>query len=127
MKMAVFSDIHGNMHFFEAFLRDAEAEGVDRLIFLGDAVSYYPFGCAVIRSLRELGALCIEELLHRRCIEQVEFLVGPANQVGVAAGEEVGPDGGAHEAPVPCYIDLGFLVKCHIGQTSFLSTVDRRY
>lgn len=60
MKLAVFSDIHGNMHFFEAFLRDAEAEGVDRLIFLGDAVSYYPFGCAVIRKLRELCALCIE-------------------------------------------------------------------
>ena len=60
MKLAVFSDIHGNMHFFEAFLRDAEAEGVDRLIFLGDAVSYYPFGCAVIRSLWKLGALCIE-------------------------------------------------------------------
>lgn len=60
MKLAVFSDIHGNMHFFEAFLRDAETAKAERLVFLGDAVSYYPFGCAVIRKLRELGALCIE-------------------------------------------------------------------
>ena len=60
MKLAIFSDIHGNTHFFEAFLRDAEAEKVDRLVFLGDAVSYYPFGCEVIRKLRELSVLCIE-------------------------------------------------------------------
>jgi putative phosphoesterase len=60
VKLAVFSDIHGNLPFFEAFLRDAEREKVDRLVFLGDAVSYYPDGCAVLRRLRELGALCIE-------------------------------------------------------------------
>ena len=60
MKLALFSDIHGNIHFFEEFLRDAEAEKADRLIFLGDSVSYYPFGCAVIRRLKETGTLCIE-------------------------------------------------------------------
>ena len=60
MRLAVFSDIHGNMTFFEAFLRDAEAKKADRLFFLGDAVSYYPYGCEVIRKLREVGALCIE-------------------------------------------------------------------
>ena len=60
MKLLVFSDIHGNISFFDAFLRDAENEKVDRFVFLGDAVSYYPFGCEVIHKLRELGALCIE-------------------------------------------------------------------
>lgn len=60
MKLAIFSDIHGNMPFFEAFQRDAEAAKVERFVFLGDAVSYYPGGCAVIRRLKELGALCIE-------------------------------------------------------------------
>ena len=60
MKFAIFSDIHGNMPFFEAFLRNAEAAGTQRYVFLGDAVSYYPDGCAVIRRLRELGAVCIE-------------------------------------------------------------------
>lgn len=60
MKLAIFSDIHGNIHFFEALLQDIAREKPDRLIFLGDSVSYYPFGCAVIRRLREIGALCIE-------------------------------------------------------------------
>ena len=60
MKLAVFSDIHGNISFFEAFLKDAEKEKVDRFVFLGDAVSYYPFGCEVIQKLQDLGALCIE-------------------------------------------------------------------
>lgn len=60
MKLCVFSDIHGNLHFFEEFLRAAAAERPDRMIFLGDSVSYYPDGCAVIRRLKEIGALCIE-------------------------------------------------------------------
>ena len=60
MRIAVFSDIHGNISFFEEFLRDAEAEQVEKYIFLGDSVSYYPFGIQVIRKLREIGALCVE-------------------------------------------------------------------
>lgn len=60
MRLCVFSDVHGNLPFFETFLRAAEAEKADRLVFLGDSVSYYPFGCAVIRKLRENGVLCIE-------------------------------------------------------------------
>lgn len=60
MKIAVFSDIHGNISFFEAFLRDAQAEKVEKYVFLGDAVSYYPFGRDVIRTLRSIGAHCVE-------------------------------------------------------------------
>lgn len=60
MKFCVFSDVHGNIPFFEEFLRAAAAEKPDRMIFLGDAVSYYPWGSEVIRRLREIGAVCIE-------------------------------------------------------------------
>ena len=60
MKICIFSDIHGNMLFFDGFLRAVEKERPDRLVFLGDSVSYYPDGCAVIRRLREIGALCVE-------------------------------------------------------------------
>ena len=60
MKLCVFSDIHGNMHFFETMLRALEKDHPDRMYFLGDSVSYYPDGCAVIRRLREIGAICIE-------------------------------------------------------------------
>ncbi len=60
MKICIFSDIHGNMVFFDAMLQAIEKDRPDRLVFLGDSVSYYPDGCAVIRKLREIGALCIE-------------------------------------------------------------------
>ncbi len=60
MKLCVFSDIHGNLPFFEEFLRAAASEKPDRMIFLGDSVSYYPWGCEVIRRLREIGAVCVE-------------------------------------------------------------------
>lgn len=60
MKICVFSDIHGNLPFFETFLREAAKDCPDRMVFLGDSVSYYPDGCAVIRRLREIGAFCIE-------------------------------------------------------------------
>ena len=60
MKICVFSDIHGNMTFFNAFLRAIAEDRPARLIFLGDSVSYYPQGCEVIRKLREIGAVCIE-------------------------------------------------------------------
>lgn len=60
MRFFVFSDIHGNMTFFEAFLKEVDSEKPDRLVFLGDSVSYYPDGCEVIRKLRDIGALCIE-------------------------------------------------------------------
>ena len=60
MKLCVFSDIHGNLPFFEAFLKAAAEDHPDRLVFLGDSVSYYPDGCAVIRRLKEIGAVCIE-------------------------------------------------------------------
>ena len=60
MKFCVFSDIHGNMPFFTAFLKAIESDKPDRLFFLGDSVSYYPQGPEVIRKLKEIGAVCIE-------------------------------------------------------------------
>ena len=60
MKLCVFSDIHGNMPFFEAFLQAIENDKPDRLYFLGDSVSYYPDGIKVIKKLKELGVICVE-------------------------------------------------------------------
>lgn len=40
MKIAVFSDIHGNIEALDAVLRDIEAFKVDHLICLGDLVGY---------------------------------------------------------------------------------------
>ena len=60
MKIAVFSDIHGNTVYFQAVLSRLEGKSVDRMFFLGDSVSYCPFGNDVLTMLRERNITCIE-------------------------------------------------------------------
>jgi predicted phosphodiesterase len=43
MRYAVISDIHGNLPAFEAVLRDAEQQRIDRYLFLGDYYADMPF------------------------------------------------------------------------------------
>ncbi|MGC8968276.1 MAG: metallophosphoesterase family protein [Thermus sp.] len=57
MRYLVLSDIHGNWPALEAVLREAPA--FDRVLFLGDAVGYYPDGDRVLGWLREVGAECV--------------------------------------------------------------------
>ncbi|MFH2057054.1 MAG: metallophosphoesterase family protein, partial [bacterium] len=40
MKLALLSDIHGNLQALQAVLRDLEQAGVEAVLFLGDAVGY---------------------------------------------------------------------------------------
>ena len=42
MKVAVFSDIHGNYQALDAILNDIKNENIDKIIFLGDSVSLGP-------------------------------------------------------------------------------------
>lgn len=42
VRIALFTDIHGNREALEACLADARRVGVDRLVFLGDLVGYGP-------------------------------------------------------------------------------------
>ena len=42
MKIAVFSDIHGNYQALESILKDIKGKKIDKTIFLGDAVSLGP-------------------------------------------------------------------------------------
>ena len=53
MRVAVFSDIHANIHALDAVLADIERQGVDRLICLGDLVGYGAFPNEVIARIRE--------------------------------------------------------------------------
>ena len=56
MPTLLLSDIHGNIVALEAVLEHAAKEGYDRVVFLGDAVGYYPDGNAVVEKLRSLNA-----------------------------------------------------------------------
>ena len=54
MRYLVLSDVHANAPALEAVLRHADQRGYDRVLFLGDAVGYYPDAEAVVALLRSL-------------------------------------------------------------------------
>ena len=59
MKIALISDIHANLEALQATLDAIRAEGVERIVCLGDIVGYNtnPAECAAL--LRRAGALCV--------------------------------------------------------------------
>jgi len=54
MKYAIISDIHGNIHAFEAVLADAKAQGADMYLLIGDYASSFPHGNDVADAIRKL-------------------------------------------------------------------------
>ncbi|MGC8778565.1 MAG: metallophosphoesterase family protein [Candidatus Caldatribacteriaceae bacterium] len=52
MKIAVFSDIHGNVFALDAVLEDIDRERVDQVVCLGDLVGYNPFPNEVVGKIR---------------------------------------------------------------------------
>lgn len=55
MKLALFSDIHANLHAFEACLADAAARGADRFAILGDIVGYGAYPAEVLERCQALS------------------------------------------------------------------------
>lgn len=55
VKIAVLSDIHGNLEAFEAVHADLKRLGADKVICLGDNIGYGPDPEAVVRRLLQLG------------------------------------------------------------------------
>lgn len=52
MRMAIFSDIHGNMPALDAVLADIRGQQIDAVYCLGDLVGYAPFPNEVIERIR---------------------------------------------------------------------------
>lgn len=55
MRLAFFSDIHGNLEAFNEVLKDMETRRIDRLYCLGDLVGYGPQPEEIVKRIRELG------------------------------------------------------------------------
>lgn len=55
MKIAVFSDIHGNIFALEAVLKDIERHRPEVTVCLGDLVGYNPFPNEVVQKIRSLA------------------------------------------------------------------------
>jgi len=59
MRIALISDIHGNLPALETVLQDIDTQDVDQIICLGDLVDFAPWGNEVIDCLRDRKILCI--------------------------------------------------------------------
>lgn len=59
MRIAILSDIHGNLEALEAVLSDLQMQQVDQVVCLGDLVGYGPDPEAVVRRVGELGYVSI--------------------------------------------------------------------
>ncbi|MBA3844213.1 MAG: metallophosphoesterase family protein [Actinobacteria bacterium] len=59
MRIAIFSDIHANLHALEAVLADIDREGVDELWCLGDVVGYGPRPNECVDLIRARADLCL--------------------------------------------------------------------
>lgn len=55
MRVALISDIHGNLVGLEAALADLEARSADRIVCLGDVAALGPQPVEIVRRLRDLG------------------------------------------------------------------------
>ena len=59
MRIALISDIHGNLVSLKAVLADIEQQHVNEIIFLGDAATLGPQPHEVLKILKQLGCPCI--------------------------------------------------------------------
>lgn len=59
MRIALLSDIHGNIYAFEAILAALEHDPVDHVLFAGDSVGYYPFVNEVLGRLRSVSMTAV--------------------------------------------------------------------
>ncbi|MCU1279158.1 MAG: putative protein phosphatase, partial [bacterium] len=59
-RVALISDLHGNLLALDAVLADAARADVDRIVCLGDVASLGPRPREVLARLRALGCDCIE-------------------------------------------------------------------
>ena len=60
MKIAVISDIHGNIYALMRALEDIEDQKVDTIICLGDLVGYGPHPNEVIAMIKRKNIICLK-------------------------------------------------------------------
>ncbi len=86
MRIAVISDIHGNIHALEAILEDVKSQGVDEIIIAGDTVNIHPnsrkcfelvmsLGCVVLQGNHEEYVYSVgsTETLHQERFQSVRW------------------------------------------------------
>ena len=94
MRIALLSDVHGNLPAFRAVLADVDAAGADRVFCLGDLVGYgaQPDGCVALA--RERCDICLagnHDLVVTGAIDIADFSPSAA-QAAVWTREHITPE-----------------------------------
>lgn len=58
-KLAIISDIHGNMSALEAVLADIDRKQIKHIVCLGDLVGYYCYYNEVVECIKNIGITCL--------------------------------------------------------------------
>ena len=58
-KIAILSDVHSNLPALTAVLREVQASGAERIVFLGDIVGYGASPAECVAWVRKLGGVCV--------------------------------------------------------------------
>ncbi len=117
MRIAVFSDVHGNLEAFRACLDQARARAVDRIVLLGDLVGYGADPAAVLDLAMEEVRRGAVALLGNH--DEAAILDGPSRMNDMAAAaiawtrEQLTPAHRAFIAGLPLMIEDDGLLFVH--------------
>ena len=75
-RLAIISDIHGNLPALEAVLADIEAQGITEIYHLGDLVGYNPFPNETVALIAERGIPGITGNYDQAVLAQVPDPIG---------------------------------------------------
>jgi len=88
MRIAVFSDIHGNKHALDAVLADIPSRKPDLVACLGDLVGYGAYPDAVVQTIRESGIATVmgnydDAIANRRIVCGCDYKDEKAMEAGI--------------------------------------------
>ena len=88
MRIAVFSDIHGNKHALDAVLADIQNREPDLVVCLGDLVGYGAYPDAVVQTIRESGIPTVmgnydDAIANRRLVCGCDYKDERAMEAGI--------------------------------------------
>ncbi len=73
MRYAILGDIHSNLSALEAVLEGIRADGVDKILSVGDVVGYGAAPIETIQMLREIGATVVKGNHDAACVGELDM------------------------------------------------------